>query len=200
MSLPPTLVIHDDEERTIVDPRFQRREAETAAICEGANEEVVPGRRAEHSSFTGGASWVQKSWKQVLAVALLLTMLSALGVIAYRERAVADSLRARIDELSRIQRELLTTSSASMLETNVPMAESPQTVAPLGVAGTVGRAVLEKRGANLLFANHHETALKHYRALAARFPGEPVFADFVAVLEWKLRCKSHGEPGIAGCR
>lgn len=173
MSDPRTLRIPEDETRTLVDTRFRgtraRRPRRTPVPILGLLAKI-------------------SAWRVPLSFAFVLLVAGVLGTMAHRERRAADRLRQAVRgwETNRAHPQKCTPETATRAKPIVRIEE----LAAIESVDARARDRAERDAAQLLLANHYAQALAHYRLLATRFPGERVYADFVAVLESKLRCSS----------
>jgi hypothetical protein len=177
MSQPPTLIISEDEDRTLVDYRTGRDE--TRPPIDDLADRPTSRPRALFLYLRHRAS------------GLVLTASLALGL------ALSATVYYQWQALHRLSEALVAIGAAPPSR---PVSESSQPPAPtsapkgrwgppVGEITPAGRSALEARGAALLGANDFAKALVHYRQLADLFPAETVFQDVVTALEHKLRCK-----------
>lgn len=214
-----TLILPDDDGPTTVDPRRRRGSPETEATIlvpgsdpsfplgspfEGSGN-IRPASRTETRRRLGDtpgrqvARWTFVHWPLLLGGAALVAALSVAATVAYREHHASEVLRRAVEELIQAQERILSGEPPSSF---LPPAHRPVSgdlpAAPMEPDG-LERDTLELRGADLLIANDHLAALRHYRMLAAQFPKTAAFPDIVAVLQWKLRCDSREQKTAWGC-
>ncbi len=216
MSEPPTMLIREiDDDRTLIDPI---RLAEPDPPFEGSGRAppspdrvLCPARSVDGTS----GSWrtlrtrlqgrvrrvTEAGIGPVVVFAVVLAVVSGLGVLAYQQWRAAAALRDMITEMN--ARRLPTYPRDGVEATRRASAPSGTRamLAPSRRDVTLaGREAAERRGANLIASNDFERALTHYQALADRFPNEAVFRDVVLVLEAKLGCTGRAETRSPACR
>jgi hypothetical protein len=139
--------------------------------------------------------------KSLVIGIVLSALVCLLATLAYREHQNAQALRKSIEEISRAQPRAGPTNAPEHATDSGPVPIDRVSRPPVrrDTLHAV-RVALERQGADLLVANDYLGALAHYRALAVRFPNEPVFADLVTVLESKQRCLGSGAASGETCR
>ncbi len=185
MSLPPTLIIADqDEDRTQVDQRSRRGEASAEGL--GKRWTRAPVQRP--IAAIGRWSRHLFAYRGLLAA---LPLVIAAGGVVYHQRQAIENLNSAIVALG-ASRMALPVSPSRELEIGTaswPLADrAPDVFVRESDAGK--RAALELEGATLLATNDFQRARIHYSRLVSLFPDEPAFQDVVRVLGTKLRCGS----------
>jgi hypothetical protein len=178
MSRPSTIVIpQQDDERTLVDPRFS-----------------APPR------WRRARAWLANQRRRVIEAGVGLALVLSLGGVAYQQWRMAETLRETIDALE-------TGSSApevgdlagSPSPEWLPIDRQRNPLASIRAVAPAERSALETRGANLIGSNDFSGALVHYQMLTELFPGEVAFRDVVRVLKAKLKCPSPAGDERAPC-
>lgn len=173
MSDPQTLLLREDDDRTVVDRRPDGGPL-THEVIRFLPERIAFFRR----------------WRVVLCATVAAALCCGLSGWVYHERGVGEELRERIEELERSRPSSfvrsVTHGSAGRVVPHFAFGTDPREVG----TGPVDRGNLEHRGARLLGTNNYRAALPYYQALSARYPEDRVFSDVVAVLHAKLRCES----------
>lgn len=178
MSLPPTLVLGDDDERTIVDSR----PPPTHPVARGS-ESRTRGTKKHWSSTLRGA------WLPLLVgVCAVVATLSVVAFFENQERI--------LDRFSQVVERLQTEGQAPILRDQAPGPSpveaqtrvSASAVPEVSTEDTSSRAELELVAATTLIANDYHGALDRYQALSKAFPEEKVFSDLVSILRNKVGC------------
>ncbi len=189
MSSQPTLVLSDDEERTIVNQRLPL-ERDLPLPREESTKEPVRRRR----------SLLRDRWRSLLVVLFVAAPCLSLLVVTVHQRRVSERLLRTIEALHRGR--LAPDSAGAAIHSAT---EESQSIVLPG-APTEGpeieaasREQLELEAATLLITNDYGAALERYRGLSARFPNEEVFSDLVAILGTKLRCRTNQGSSGAKC-
>lgn len=187
MNTLPTLMLEQDVERTVVDSRFDRDDRS-----------VLRGMRSRGMRSRGMLAPLSR-WRVIVASVLALLTMSGLSLALYREREVTRRLREALAMTESCPSRLASdTSSGAHVEGGRVVYHSTD-APPFTDATSVDREELEQRGAILLGSNDFPEALLHYRRLAAHFPDEQVFRDFVTVLRAKLRCQTARGESVLPC-
>lgn len=178
MTEDPTLIVVDlDDERTLVDPRFARRDE--------------PSR----STFQPNAR--RRSLEGVIGYLLLLFVLA---VVAFQQWRVADALR---ESMARMELDRGQSSSFSVREPAhtpaVPTETSHRADVAAADLGPTERDFLERAAADALASNDFRTALARYRELVAFHPEAAVFRHIVAILRFELHCDRPGTSRSPAC-
>jgi len=173
-----TIVIpQQDDERTLVDPRFS-----------------APSR------WRRARAWLVKQRRKIIEAGVGLTLALSVSGVAYQQWRMAETLREAINALE-------TGSSApdvgdlarSLSREWPPIDRQTNPLASIHTVTPDERTALETRGANLIGSNDYSGALVHYQTLTELFPGEAAFRDVVRVLKAKLKCPSPAGDASAPC-
>jgi hypothetical protein len=180
MDEPPTLIIWDgDEERTLVD-RAKREAMQTQCA---------------------GRLLLSRYRRELIEVAVALTLLTGLGLLSYQQWQVAGVLRQTLAEIrAPLQKVAAVDSDALLRASESPNRSEVERRVPAKELGTDERAELEQQAAALIASNDFTAALRRYETLAEIFPDDRTLHDVVLVLRSKLRCDPPS--GLAGgaCR
>jgi hypothetical protein len=189
MTTLPTLVLEQDDERTVVDQchRGAPPTSEATKLLPDSHYDSPQRQPSPESSFRMVALLAR--WRLLAFVIVTATMSGGLSVALYRERHVTNSLREALAALKRSHsRSAIEVAARSVEPPKLSLEDSLAAGRSTGAA-PVDREELERQGADLLGANDFRAALAYYRLLSARFPNERVYLDFVTVLGAKLRCQ-----------
>lgn len=169
MRRPQTIVIpQQDDERTLVDPRFSA---------------PPRSRRAR--------AWLAKQRRKIIEVGIGLALVLGLVGVAYQQWRMAETLRETIDTLETGSSAQDVGDPARSRGRESPPVEGQRNPLPsIRAVAPGGRPALETRGADLIGSNDFSGALVHYQMLTELFPGEIAFRDVVRVLKAKLKCRS----------
>jgi hypothetical protein len=207
MNEPPTMLIWDtDEERTLVDqapftrprPAFEGLGQASAAkspsaLDERAQQQSEPGLQALRALMC-------RYRRQIIETVAAATVLCVLGALAYQQWQLAEALRRTLTEMQAPRQEHVAerspepeqggqTSNRRLLKREASMRE---------LAGDE-RDELERQAASLIASNDFAAALSQYQTLAALFPADRTFRDFVTVLRAKLRCDRSPQAASSAC-
>lgn len=179
MSQPPTLIMSEDEDRTLVDHRTGRDQ--TRPPIDDLPDRPTSGLRPRGLFFH----------LRHRASGLVLTASLALGL------ALSAAVYQQWQAVQRLGEALVAIRAAGaphhVSEPSQPRtptsAPKDQWRAAVDEITPAERTALEAQGAALLGSNNFAGALVHYQKLADLFPAEPVFYDVVTALDKKLRCK-----------
>lgn len=207
MNEPPTMLIRDtDEERTLIDQaRFIRpgQAFEGSGQATPAKPAGAPDERAQQKSGPGlqalGAL-LSRYKRQLVETVAATTVLFVLGAVAYQQWQLAEALRRTLTEMQAPRQEHVTerspepehgreTSNRGLLKREALVRE---------LAGDE-RDELERQAASLIASNDFSAALSQYETLAALFPADRTFRDFVTVLRAKLRCDRSSQAASSAC-
>lgn len=175
MSAQPTLVLADDDERTIVDSSMP-----TGRLTR----EPPPNRKGP--SIVRWRAWATRWFRCVLLVALGGGLCLGLLTVASEQRRLSVRLQRALDEMQAEGRPLPSVESTASVTSKEVLADPAEEPSPSAVT----REELEVEAAGFVIANDHSAALQSYVALAMRFRDRPAFSDFVTVLRGKLACES----------
>jgi hypothetical protein len=189
VSSPPTLVLPNDDERTIVDS--SRPEAQKAFVPVGTKMSQSSAGCQHPPSFR---------WRGLVSVGILAASLIILVFAANQQRRQHARLLQTIQVL---QRDHHTPSEAngSVTVGSMPMSSNAvvEALRELPNEHVASRADLELEAAGFLLANDFDSALESYRRLSRRFPDDRVFADVITILRAKLGCSARGGVPGAAC-
>lgn len=187
MSQLPTLIISEDEDRTLVDHHTVHGPTRPPIDDLADASKGRPRTRGLFLYLRHRASGL------VLAATLALGLALSASVY-YQWRAVQRLSEALVVIGAGLPAHPASEPGQPPAPTSTPKDRWGATVAEIT---PVERSALEARGATLLGANDFSRALVHYRKLADQFPAETVFQDVVSALENKLRCNGLTS---SGCR
>ncbi len=179
----PTVILRGDDERTIVDRRDDvKRTSEPV------------GRWLRHETRA------RPRWRTVFGLTVGISACAALSAWALMERRTVLHLQRIVDRFD--GNGVRFEERAPQKDPGAPPSPAATLVLPRGSPGrpTPDRLQLERLGARLLGANDYEGALPHYQALSFQYPKEAIYADVVAVIQAKLRCRVSGDDGSARCK
>lgn len=178
MSSPPTLVLPDDDERTIVASNLPEERRPLVPVDTGTSQKSL---RDPHSP--------RSTWPSPLSLCFLAASFVILVVAANQQRRRHARLLQTIQALQREDRMPFEAGGAATVGA---IATSPDSVfeaaRELSNEPAERRADLELEAVGFLLANDFGSALESYRRLSRRFPDEPAFGDVVRVLRRKLGC------------
>jgi len=189
VSARPTLVLADDDERTVVDSTMPAARSVAEPGCDGSGHPVV-------------AWWTSASgrWRSWLLAAVVIGLCVSLVCVASEQRRLSVRLQRTLDAMSGGQRSIPSPEKASSLG----LAEAPggglvEARAPGPAAQVATREELELAAANLVVSNDFRAAIEAYLALAARFQDQPAFSNLATILRAKIACESPRRKGVFGC-
>lgn len=168
MSQDKTLVLHEDEERTLIDARS------------------APASLPAHTAILRASSLLRSPWPSALSLGALLFVAAFFATAVIFQHRELQSLRRIVHEASQ---KPFNATSAEVVSTTPDSSQQPRVARP---ATTPERALLEREASTLLLAKRYPSALARYRLLAAYFPDESTYPDFVAVLEAMTSCGATG--------
>jgi hypothetical protein len=189
VSAPPTLVLRDDDERTIVDPRSPE---DPQASMPGGSDTNQRSDRLETA--------LRRRWRALLGAMLLGALLLSFVVTASYQRRRYDRVLDAIRALQRSYHGSPGPDAGPMLPAMQRPSDSvlDRQSAPPDVSAA-SRGELELDAASFLIANDFANAIDRYRALSGRFPDEQVFSSLVAILGSRLGCPAGTDVPGSGC-
>ena len=168
MSQDKTLVLREDEERTLIDAR---------TLC---------ARSPGHSAIRRASLLMRSAWPVALSLGAPLFVAAFFATAAFFQHQELQSLRRIVREASQ---KPSNTTSAQVVTTAPDSSEQPRAARP---TTTPDRALVEREASTLLLTKRYPNALVQYRLLAEYFPDESTYPDFVTVLETKMGCGTTG--------
>ncbi|MGB3052211.1 MAG: hypothetical protein WBB42_14500 [Polyangiales bacterium] len=207
MNEPPTLILWDtDEERTLVDrARFAgpRPAFEGSGQATPAKSPSVRGERARQKTeprLQVAGALLSHYKRQIIETGAAVAVLFGLGTVAYQQWQVAEALRETLAEMQAPQQAIVAARSGEPQQSReAPDRHQLKREALAREIADDERDELERQGAALIASNDFSAALSQYETLAALFPTDRTFRDFVTVLRAKLRCDRSSQPASSAC-
>jgi hypothetical protein len=224
MSRPPTMVIREADERTLVDPRFSLAdplsdattffvepsrlsdpeppfEGSGRAISSDGHRPPLEERTEEtQSPLQRARAKLLQSGRGMTRTGVVFALVLGLGSVAYQQWRVVAALRETIDQMKADGSEPFVQDLFGSAGRGLAPAENEMRLE--GSAREVAaseREAMELRGASLIGSNNFLDALTHYQMLTELFPNERAFRDVVTVLRAKLRCPGSADPMSRAC-
>ena len=181
MSDPQTLVLREDEDRTVVDSRFQHL--------------WHPSRRSQPRSRLP-VGLFRDPWKRFGSAIVALAVTAGILVFMIYQHQQSQQLRRELDALRSVG--LPQFSSDAVPGPAADFRSSKRRSERAGTSafeGSRSREELELQGAELLIANDYRSARSHYEILSRQFPHESAFSELVGILRTKIGCSAASAMG-----
>ena len=189
MSAPPTLVLREDDERTIVDPR----PAATQPPPEPDEGQPKP-------AVGRWSTWLRNGWRPLLAGVCGGALCLSLIALAVHQRRLSEQLRRAAEGMQRAGQPLPSVESTPSFASRHAPSSAPTDARPrLAGPRLESRDELELEAATFVIANDYRSALESYLGLAELFPSERSFSDLVTILRAKLACQTSRGVGTLRC-
>lgn len=182
MSISPTLILTDDDDRTMVD-----RDVPQMGLVAEPDEERACQLMGPFETL------LRAGWRPWVAVLVVAAFCGSLLAVALSQRHLSARLQETVDALQRTGQALSPRETTAVL---VPHESQVSALTTDRIRVTdlqpATREQLELEAATRVIANDYRGALDSYLSLAAYSPDEQVFSNLVAILRAKLACGVEG--------